>query len=75
MTKISEPMNEALLPTPPVVAKKYDMRRLSYAGTFKNPFKAGTIRAIEWITAKVTLLRAIRDFERTGVPFGVPFWS
>ena len=61
--------------TPPVVAKKYDMRRLSYAGTFTNPFKAGTIRAIEWMTAKVTLLRAIRDFERTGVPFGVPFWS
>ncbi len=75
MTKLSEPMNEALLPTPPVVAKKYDMRRLSYAGTFKNPFKAGTIRAIEWLTAKITLLRAIRDFERTGVPFGVPFWS
>ena len=75
MTKLSEPLAETLLPTPPVVAKKYDMRRLSYAGTFKNPFKAVTIRAIEWMTAKVTLLRAIRDFERTGVPFGVPFWS
>jgi putative hemolysin len=62
-------------PTQPPVAKQYDMRRLSYAGTFKNPFKAGTIRAIEWMSAKVTLLRAIRDFERTGVPFGVPFWT
>ena len=30
----------------------YDMRRLTYAGTFKNPFKAGTIRAIEWLTGK-----------------------
>jgi putative hemolysin len=62
---------------PPVapVAKEYDMRRLSYAGTFKNPVKAGTIRAIEWLTAKITLLKAIRDFERTGVPFGVPFWT
>ncbi len=53
---------------------KYDMRRLSYAGTFTNPFKAGSIRAIEWLTAKVTLLRLIRDFERSGAPFGSPFW-
>lgn len=54
--------------------RKYDMRRLSYAGTFANPFKAGTIRVIEWVTAKVTLLRLIRDFERSGAPFGSPFW-
>ncbi|WP_151717386.1 lysophospholipid acyltransferase family protein [Gemmobacter serpentinus] len=50
------------------------MRRLSYAGTFTNPFKAGTIRAIEWLTAKITLLRLIRKFEKSGAPFGVPFW-
>ncbi len=52
----------------------YDMRRLSYAGTFKNPFKAGTIRAIEWMTAKVQLLRLIRSFEKSGAPHGAPFW-
>lgn len=56
------------------VERPYDMRRLSYAGTFTNPFKAGTIRAIEWLTAKVTLLRLIRKFEASGAPFGVPFW-
>lgn len=56
------------------VDRPYDMRRLSYAGTFANPFKAGTIRTIEWLTAKVTLLRLIRDFERSGAPFGSPFW-
>lgn len=55
-------------------SRKYDMRRLSYAGTFTNPWKAGTIRAIEWATAKVTLMRLIRDFERKGAPFGPPFW-
>lgn len=55
-------------------ARKYDMRRLSYAGTFTNPLKAGTIRAIEWLTAKVTLLRLIRQFERSGAPTGSPFW-
>jgi putative hemolysin len=52
----------------------YDMRRLSYAGTFRNPFKANAIRTIEWLTAKLTLLRSIRDFERKGAPFGSPFW-
>ncbi|WP_435260149.1 lysophospholipid acyltransferase family protein [Thioclava sp. FR2] len=50
------------------------MRRLSYAGTFTNPVKAGTIRSIEWVTAKITLLRMIREFERSGAPFGAPFW-
>jgi putative hemolysin len=57
------------------VEKQYDMRRLSYAGTFKNPVKAGIIRALEWMTAKVKLLRAVRKFEQSGVPFGVPFWA
>jgi putative hemolysin len=55
-------------------ARPYDMRRLSYAGTFTNPFKSGAIRAVEWLTAKVTLLRLIREFERSGAPFGAPFW-
>ncbi|MBS0563868.1 MAG: lysophospholipid acyltransferase family protein [Proteobacteria bacterium] len=50
------------------------MRRLSYAGTFTNPFKAGAIRTIEWLTGKLTLLLLIRQFERTGAPFGAPFW-
>jgi putative hemolysin len=59
---------------PVVPARPYDMRRLSYAGTFTNPFKAGTIRTVEWLTAKVTLLRLIREFERSGAPFGAPFW-
>ncbi|MBI1171680.1 acyltransferase [bacterium] len=56
------------------VGRKYDMRRLSYAGTFKNPVKVLTIRAMEWMTAKVTLLRLIRSFERSGAPVGVAFW-
>lgn len=63
---------------PPAVGKsrtkKYDMRRLSYAGTFTNPFKAGTIRAIEWMTAKLQLLSLIRSFEKSGAPHGSAFW-
>lgn len=54
--------------------RKYDMQRLSYAGTFTNPFKSNSIRTIEWLTAKVQLLRLIRQFERSGAPFGSPFW-
>lgn len=69
-------INEVSLPVEAGVstARKYDMRRLSYAGTFTNPFKAGAIRVIEWLTAKITLLKLIRDFERSGAPFGSPFW-
>ena len=58
----------------PKSERAYDMRRLSYAGTFKNPVKAGSIRVLEWLTAKVTLLRLIRSFEKSGAPFGAPFW-
>ena len=54
--------------------KPYDKGRLSYAGTFTNPWKANTIRSIEWVTAKWKLLRLIRQFERRGAPFGQPFW-
>jgi putative hemolysin len=61
-------------PLPVKVDRPYDMRRLSYAGTFKNPLKAGTIRVIEWLTAKVQLLQLIRAFEKSGAPFGAPFW-
>jgi len=54
--------------------KPYDIKRLSYAGTFTNPWKANTIRTIEWLTAKWTLLQLIRKFERRGAPVGQPFW-
>ncbi|MDP3341696.1 lysophospholipid acyltransferase family protein [Frigidibacter sp.] len=59
---------------PVPAAKPYDKRRLSYAGTFRNPVKVNTIRAIEWATGKLTLLRKIRDFEQKGAPTGQAFW-
>lgn len=52
----------------------YDKRKLSYATTFDSPMKAHTIRAMEWMTGKLTLLRLIRNFERAGVPEGHAFW-
>ncbi len=55
-------------------SRPYDKRRLSYAGTFSSPFKVGTIRALEWLTAKARLLHLIRKFEKRGAPFGAQFW-
>ena len=77
MTQLDTPKQMALKPATPkvVVANKYDMRRLSYAGTFTNPLKVLAIRAIEWTTAKVKLLQMIRSFEKSGAPVGVTFWS
>lgn len=53
----------------------YDKRRLSYANTFTNPWKANTIRVMEWMTAKLRLLRLIRRFEAMGAPHGQAFWA
>lgn len=53
----------------------YDRRRLSYANTFDNPWKANAIRAVEWLTAKLFLIRKIRQFEESGTPFGQPFFT
>ncbi|SEC35674.1 lysophospholipid acyltransferase family protein [Rhodobacter sp. 24-YEA-8] len=72
MTEQSPPTAKPAAPAP--VDRPYDMRRLSYAGTFRNPFKANTIRTIEWFTAKIRLLSLIRSFEKSGAPFGAPFW-
>ena len=55
--------------------RPYDKRRLSYAGTFTDPRKAGTIRVIEWLTGKLTLLRLIRKFESMGPARGLEFWQ
>ena len=74
-TQITKPVARPKAGRKVEVANKYDMRRLSYAGTFTNPVKVVTIRAIEWITAKVKLLQMIRSFEKSGAPVGVTFWS
>jgi len=55
--------------------RPYDKRRLSYSGTFTNPWKVALIRVIEWLTGKLTLLRLIRKFERQGPARGLAFWQ
>jgi putative hemolysin len=53
----------------------YDRRSLTYSNTFESPVKRATIRAIEWLTGKVTIIRRIREFERRRPPVGHAFWS
>src|SRR6056297_3804232 len=53
---------------------KYDRRSLTYANSFDKPMTSRTIRAIEWFTGKLTILRMIQEFERRGAPTGQPFW-
>lgn len=53
----------------------YDRRSLTYSNTFESPTKRLTIRAIEWMTGKVTILRRIREFERRRAPVGHAFWA
>lgn len=53
----------------------YDKRNLSYANTFTNPWKSFSIKVLEWVTAKFSILMLIRKFERGGVRFGQGFWE
>lgn len=52
----------------------YDRRSLTYSNTFDSGWTRNTIRAIEWMTGKITILRRIREFERRGAPQGQAFW-
>lgn len=53
----------------------YDKRKLSYANTFTNPWKANTIRVMEWLTGKIPLIQLVRRFERSGAAHGQAFWK
>lgn len=55
--------------------RPYDKRRLSYANTFTNPWKSNTIRVMEWLTGKITLLRLIRKFEASEKVTGQAFFT
>lgn len=64
----------AARPRPDAAPRVYDRRSLTYSNTFDNPAKRTAIRAIEWMTGKITILRRIREFERRGTPQGQAFW-
>jgi putative hemolysin len=59
----------------PVAEQPYDKRKISYSNTFTNPWKANTIRTLEWLTGKLSMLRMVRRFERMGPAEGQKFWT
>jgi len=59
---------------PGATQPKYDKRNLTYANSFENGLQASTIRAIEWLTGKISIIRMVREFERRGGAEGLDFW-
>jgi putative hemolysin len=57
------------------IGEVYNRRTLTYANSFDDPWTAFTIRAIEWFTGKLTVLRMVKKFERTNADYrGQKFW-
>lgn len=56
------------------VPRTHDRRSITYANSFDAPLTSAFIRALEWMTGKVTIIRMIRRFEKTGPPSGQAFW-
>ncbi|PWK60131.1 acyltransferase-like protein [Roseicyclus mahoneyensis] len=67
---ISAPRS-ALRPGPERV---YDRRSLTYANSFDSFWTRHTIKAIEWATGKLTIIRRVRQFEKMGEVTGQAFW-
>jgi len=53
----------------------YDRRTLTYANSFDDPWTSFAIKAIEWCTGKITILRMVNKFEKTNENHrGQKFW-
>lgn len=53
----------------------YDRRTLTYANSFDDPWTGFAIRAIEWMTGKLTILRMVNKFEKNNAKYrGQDFW-
>lgn len=52
----------------------YDRRRLTYSNTFDSAWKRFAIRAIEWVTGKISILRMLREYNRRETPTRLNFW-
>jgi putative hemolysin len=53
----------------------YDRRTLTYANSFDDRWTSIAIRAIEWCTGKLTILRMVKKFERQNAQYrGQKFW-
>lgn len=52
----------------------YDRRSLTYSNTFENPWTRTTVKVMEWMTGKITIIRRVRQFEQMGDVKGQAFW-
>lgn len=73
---MTETTGQRIVGRPPrdIAPKIYDRRSLTYSNTFDDPYTRNAIRAMEWLTGKVTILRRVREFERRGAATGQAFW-
>lgn len=55
--------------------RRMDRSSLTYANSFENGFKRNTIRTIEWLTGKLTILQLIRRFEDRGPYADEEIWN
>ena len=54
----------------------YDRRTLTYANSFDDAWTGFAIRAIEWCTGKLSILRMVNRFERQNAQYrGQKFWK
>ena len=66
LTRQSEPSQQV---------ETYDRRTLTYANSFDDPWTSFAIRAIEWCTGKLTILRMVNKFEKQNAKYrGQNFW-
>ena len=65
---------ESVLPDSEHGSRVYDRKGLTYSNTFDDPTKRNIIRAIEWLTGKIQIIRMIRRFEKMGKFHGQSFW-
>ncbi|MCP9482267.1 lysophospholipid acyltransferase family protein [Shimia sp. CNT1-13L.2] len=73
MKDLTEPVHDT--PPKPQQGEVYDRSTLTYANSFDNPWTGNAIRAIEWMTGKISVLRMVKKFERNNAEYrGQAFW-
>lgn len=53
----------------------YDTSTLSFGLSGSSPIRIRIIRSIEWMTGKITLLKIVNKFEKTGRKYETTFWQ
>ncbi|SFS20479.1 lysophospholipid acyltransferase family protein [Yoonia litorea] len=53
----------------------YNRDALTYSDTFDSAWRRNVIKAIEWCTGKIKVLRVVRQFETQGKLKGQAFWD